>query len=51
MSAGEVVPAAGLRLAAAEAPTEEPNTSDLLGFWVFLMSDAVIFACCSPLAA
>jgi len=43
MSSGEVIPA-GLDVAAANEPGKAKASGDILGFWVFLMSDAVIFA-------
>ena len=43
MSAGEVMPA-GPDFGGAGEATREPAAGDVLGFWVFLMSDAVIFA-------
>jgi len=43
MSTGEVIPA-GLDLGGAGESTRERAAGDVLGFWVFLMSDAVIFA-------
>lgn len=43
MSAGEVKHA-GLNLGGTDAETHEEAGSDVFGFWVFLMSDAVLFA-------
>jgi len=44
VTAGEVIPAVDLDLGAAGEPIREREASEVLGFWVFLMSDAVIFA-------
>jgi cytochrome o ubiquinol oxidase subunit III len=43
VSTGEVTPV-GFDVGGAGEPTRERADGDVLGFWVFLMSDAVIFA-------